>query len=70
MTFDEKYAPLYRRVFEFHKRHSGAKTEADIEKMALDESCYCEKNPDFSAALWRVVCEEVMRGHEKGRCKE
>ena len=66
MTFDEKYAPLYRRAYELHKRHSGAKTEADIEKMALDESCYCEKSPDFSAALWLAVGEEIMRGLEKG----
>ena len=67
MTFDERYAPLYRRVFEFHKRHSGAKTDDELEKMALDERPYCAKNPDFSAALIWVVMDEVKRREPDGR---
>ena len=61
MTFDEKYAPLYRRIFEFHKRHSGAKTEEDFEKMALDETSHCSKNSDFTPALFWAAVDEVRR---------
>ena len=66
MTFDEKYAPLYRRTYEFHKRHWQARTEGDFEKMAFDETFYCEKHPDFSVALFWAVGDEVMRGLHDG----
>ena len=66
MTFDEKYVPLYRRIFEFHKRHNGAKTEEDFEKMALDETSHCSKNPEFAAALFWVVVDEIKRGKSNG----
>ena len=69
MTFDERYIPLYRRVYEFHKRHWGTKTETEIEKMALDESFYDENHPDFSVALFWAVADEVMRGIEEERGK-
>ena len=66
MTFDEIYAPIYRRIFEFHKRHSGAKTEDDFEKIALDETSHCAKNPEFAAALFWVVVDEIKRGKSDG----
>ena len=66
MTFEEEYAPLYRRAFEFHKRHWQAKTDEDFEKMAFDKSCYCEKNPDFAAALFWAIGDEVERRRTDG----
>ena len=62
MTFDEINAPLYRRVYEFHRRHHGAATEADVERMIADESAYDENRPDFTYALCMAIMEEVYRG--------
>ena len=65
MTFDKEYASLYRRVYEFHKRHGGARTDGELEKMALDETPHCAKNPDFSAALIWAAMDDVKRVNGK-----
>ena len=60
MTFEEKYAGTYRWAFEFHKRHSGAKTEDDFEKMAEDDENEWN-GTDFAVALYWAVVDEIRR---------
>ena len=62
MTFGERYSRIYRRAFEFHKRHAGAETEEDFERMAHDEQLHCPERPEFAAALFWAAVDEIRRG--------
>ena len=59
MGFEEKYGPVYRRLFEFHRRHESARTEAEIAEMSRDADWFGD---GFKGALLMAVLDEIGRG--------
>ena len=58
MSFKDRRAETYRRLYEFHKRHEGARTEAELSEMSEDAGWF---DDEFKAALLMAVLDEIER---------
>lgn len=59
ITFEERYNVIYRKAFEFHKRHDGAKTQDEYRVAAREAGATF--TDAFEAALAAAIYNEIGR---------
>lgn len=59
ISFEDRYSHIYRKVFEFHKRYDGAKTQDEYRAAAREAGATF--TDAFEAALAAAIYNEIGR---------